>query len=81
MSAAQAGDHSKGRRLPAAGGSKQTEELATLDGEAGTLDSDKIAEGLVQFVDLDLRHGVAPQSGNLVTTTNITVPAKIVTNE
>ena len=50
------GDHPERRRLAAARGAEQAEELAIADGEARILDGDEIAEGLVQILDPDLGH-------------------------
>ena len=45
------------------------------------LDGDEVAEGLVQFLDLDFRHVRRLNPETCVTTTNSSVPARIVTNE
>jgi hypothetical protein len=75
------GDHPQRRRLAAARGPEQAEELAIRDGKTGIANCDEIAERLVQSLDPELGHRAPPQSGNLLTTMNITVPMRMVTKE
>src|SRR5207244_11340707 len=74
----QPSDHAKGRRLAAARGAEQAEEFAIAYREAGITHGDEVSEGLVQMIDADFRHAGRPQSGNLLTIMNMTVPARIV---
>ena len=75
----EAGDHPQRRGLAAAGGAEHHQELAVGDGEARVLHGDEVAEGLAQVLDADLGH--RRYSGNLETTMNIAVPARMVTKD
>src|SRR5580704_2381298 len=77
----EAGDHPEHCRLAASGRPQEAEELAVVHGEGRGFDGDEITEGFVKVLNLDFRHGPSPQSGNLVTMRNMTVPVRIVTNE
>ena len=75
----QPGNHAQRRRLAAAGGTQQTEELAVLHREAGGLDGMEIPEGFVERFDPDLCH--PPYSLTFETMMNITVPNSVVAND
>ena len=75
----EAGDHSQGRRLAAARRSQHDEKGAVFDCEVRILDGREILEGLAQFFDTDLCHGI--YLGKWLTTTKPSVPTKIVTKE
>src|SRR6266702_769406 len=73
------GNHAERRRLAAAGGAQQAEELAVLHREAGSLDGMEIGEGFVERFDFDLRHPL--YSLTFETMMNITVPNSVVAND
>ncbi len=55
----EAGDHAHGRRLAAARGPEQAEELAVAYREARIAHGDELAEALLQVLDSDIGHGIA----------------------
>ncbi len=75
----QAGDHSQGRGLAAAGRTEQAEERAVRYGEARILHRNEVAEGFLQMFDLDFRH--RGQSGNFETTVYNTTPPSVTRND
>ena len=75
----QPGNHAQRRRLAAARGPQQAEELAVLHREAGSLDGMEIGEGFVERFDPYLCH--PPYSLTFETMMNITVPNSVVAND
>jgi hypothetical protein len=54
-SSAEAPDHPKGRRLPAAGGAEEGEEAPPLDLERDVVDRDDVVEALRDALESDVR--------------------------
>jgi hypothetical protein len=61
--AVEAGDGSKSRRLPAAGGAQERDELSILDREADAVDGGHVAKPLGKTFDGELRHGSVSPGG------------------
>ena len=61
----EARDHPQERRLAAAGGPQQREELARLDGEADVVDGGEVAEPARDPLDFEQRHGRDPPSATV----------------
>ena len=61
----EAGDHAQGRRLAAAAGAEEGDELAALDREVEVLDDGLGAEGLADAGQREERHGDNPSACRL----------------